>query len=994
MPKSKTTKEFQKAYKALNKEQKRAVDHIEGPVMVVAGPGTGKTQTIALRIANILQKTDTAPDSILALTFTDSGARAMQERLASLIGTPAYYCRVTTFHSFCIDVMKEHPDLFTLDPSQEPVSELDKLRLIQKLIDHHKLSVLRPIGDPYHYARAVLSAISDLKREGANAEEFEALLHIEEAFLHSSEGQELKKTESAKRVRNLAKNQDLLVLYRAYQKELISAHRFDFDDMVAGVVDMFSQNPDLLREYEERYQYLLVDEYQDTNSSQNQLLLQLASFWGEEANIFVVGDPDQSIYRFQGASIENQLSFIKHFPAASVITLAQNYRSTQLVLDAADSLISHNNLRINDVVASVNPHLVSVSGQGRRINYALLSSAIAEAVFIAEDLKKRLKQGAAPSSLAVIYRNNSDSVLLSDILAKSGIDYRVQGGRNILEDPTVKHFLKILRVIAEMRSKEDDEDLFTILHYDIFGIDPLDVLKISRLAGEKRLTLFDVIASSSLLDSLTLTTRPAVEATLNQLASWSQFDAAHSFVELFEEVLNQSGFLTWVLGQPDSHHRVSRLNSLFTEVKSMNHSDHSLNLSLFLESLRLMEENNLRVEEQNFGQDEHAVTLTTAHSAKGLEWDHVYLYNVQDGVWGNNRVRRLIELPEGLLENVKLDKKEKNEDERRLFYVAATRARLSLTLSHAGGVPSMFISELGDQNLVVVDTKHLESFAHDYAKRLLSSTPPSDTSRKEQAFLQTLADSFTLSATSLNTYLECAYKFKLDKLLKVPHAKKPHLAFGTAVHASLESYYNELKNSGIKPPRAFLLSAFRTALAKEVMSPADFQLRLAQGEKVLSAYYDFREDDFAEPLFLEKFFRVKLDDLTLSGKIDRIDLADSSDRTVRVVDYKTGKYKATDEGLHRQLVFYKLLLDLDRRLQNLSFGEAVLDFVQEPSDKHKDGVRKFQISNDEVGELKKIIKQVMSDIRSLKFPRTTDYKICAKCYFQDHCYPDGIPAFT
>ena len=318
---TKTIKEFDKAYKALNTEQRLAVDTIEGPVMLVAGPGTGKTQTLALRIANIISKTDTPASSILALTYTESGARAMKARLTSMIGGEAYYANISTFHAFCQGVIKDNPDIFTINPASEPLSDLEKLKLIRSLIDNSNLNVLRPPGARYHYASAVLSAIANLKREGIDPEEFDELLMEEEAYLKSDDASELKKTEITKRGRNLAKNRELNLLFRSYQSTLKVQGSFDFEDMISTVVDAFKQNEDLLFSCQEKYLYILVDEYQDTNSAQNELMLLLAKYWGTEANVFVTGDPDQSIMRFQGASIENQLSFIKAYPNATVITL-------------------------------------------------------------------------------------------------------------------------------------------------------------------------------------------------------------------------------------------------------------------------------------------------------------------------------------------------------------------------------------------------------------------------------------------------------------------------------------------------------------------------------------------------------------------------------------------------------------------------------------------------------------------------------------------------
>lgn len=1018
---AKTTKEFQTAYKALNKEQQKAVDTIEGPVMVVAGPGTGKTQTLALRIANILLKTDARPSSILALTYTESGARAMKNRLISLIGPAAYDVTISTFHSFCADVIRQNPGEFTLDSSAEPLSELEKFKLIYALIGASRLTDLRPVNAPYHYVKAILGAISNLKREGVSPDRLDELLTCEQADFETSD---LPRSAMKVVAKNLAKNRELSVIYRGYQETLSHNQTFDFEDMINFVRDAFSQNSELLASYQERFQYFLVDEYQDTNSAQNELLAILASFWGDKANVFVVGDPDQSIYRFQGASIENMLGFVKQYPTASVITLSANYRSTQIILDAAESIIKHNSSRINDVVPGIDPHLISsspanpsVSGESG-IALVTVSSATAEGVYLAEAIQKLIKSGTEPSEIAVIYRTNSDAKALSEIFVKYGLDYSVQGGGDVLSDPTILHFLKILRVIYDLRTKEDDLNLFTILHYDIFHIDPLDVLKISRAASDHKATLFDVIADPSLLKALELKTTAQILAVLAQLSSWQTLDANSTFVEFFEKVLNESGYLNWVLRQTDAHNRLSRLNTLFSSAKQMNSLDHSLNLATFLENIDLMQTHDLRLEETQFAAREQAIVLTTAHSAKGLEWEHVFLYKVVDGAWGNNAVHELIKLPAGILPltGARLEKEELRvrnlEDERRLFYVALTRAKKTLTLSFAGGystygkvrqaTPSLFLTEITPSYLNTVDTMQTEAEVASHLEKLLRRPSPVDAQHndRETVFLQNLVDNFSLSATALNSYLQCPYLFKLNNLLKVPRAKAGYLAFGTAVHASLESFLRQFMDTGSLPPLVFLLSSFKGALSKQIMTQGEYDTRLEQGIKVLTAYFKFFKDDFAIPLLVENFSKVHLGDITLTGKLDRIEWLDKAARTVRVVDYKTGKPKSEGQimgttqdsrgDLHRQLVFYKLLIDLDHHL-NFKFGGAELDFVQAPSDTGKSGHHYFTISDAEVNDLRATIYKTMQEIRALHFPRTTDLSVCAKCDFRDHCWPQGIP---
>ncbi len=997
---------YREAYRSLNPQQKRAVDTIEGPVMVIAGPGTGKTQVVATRIAKIVNSTDTSPEAILALTFTESGAKAMRERLVSLIGRDAYYVTISTFHSFCVDVIRENPDLFTINPHSEPLSELEHFRILQSILKSSRLRRLRPANSPGFFIQAIAKSIKDLKREGVKPEELESILLTEEEAV----GPENKSQTLNQRKREIEKNRELVQIYRKYQETLKDSGRFDFEDMINFVVDAFQSNAELLLTYQERYHYFLVDEYQDTNSAQNELLFLLTSYWGENANIFAVGDPDQSIYRFQGASTENILIFRDKFPNGIIITLENNYRSGKDILEASTSVISHNSLRIGSMSGDISGLKPSRNQTSRPLILANPKTDISEVAFLVKDIKQAIKQGTSPSEICVIYRQNQDGHDLAQLLPKFGIDYTVQGGANILEDGVIQRLLKIFRTIKEVRYKEDDVDLFTILHYEIFSIDPLDILKLSRYAHENKIRLFEAIESSKIHASLHLSSGKNIRSVLQKISNWQELDARSTFIEFFEKVLNSSGYLNWILNSQDSHNSLTKINTLFSEVKRMNLQDHSLNLEKFLENITLMEQNNIRMEEVTFTQRKDAITLTTAHSAKGLEWERVYIYKCYDGLWGNNKPRDLIKLPTGILSISDLSKKEKNEDERRLFYVALTRAKKFLILTHASVYnkygrskevsPSMFISEIPPSNLNLASVDNISQGSPSHLTKIL--TPSSDStnpSSKEQAFLKNLVSDFTLSATSLNSYLECAYKFKLNKLLKLPRSKAPYLAFGSAVHAALESFYREMKISGKVPSEKKLISAFKSALHKEILTKEELETRTKEGEEILSAYYQLHRGNFSPPLFLEKYTTVQDGDVKLTGKIDRIEWQNEESRAIRVVDYKTGKPKSKNQilgstqdsrgDLFRQLVFYKLLVDLDWRLR-VKFGEAELDFVESPRTSNKSGKYRFKIENSDVTALRETIKRVMSEIRALNFSRTEDRTICARCEFKDHCWPNGL----
>src|SRR3989344_744862 len=778
----------------LNSAQRLAVETIDGPVMVIAGPGTGKTQIIAERIAQVLKKTDTPPDGILALTFTDSGAKAMQERLIATIGKAAYYVRISTFHSFCSTVIQEWPDRFPVASNAEALSGLERVEIFHQIIAKHQFEYLKPVNEPFYYTAAVIQAIQNIKREGLSPKDFGEL--------------ELND-----------KTKELLTIYKLYQKELTRRGRYDFEDIVNFVVEGFKKDKELLRTYQERFLYFLVDEYQDTNSAQNQVVFKLAAYWGKKANVFVVGDPNQTIYRFSGAALENVIGFTKIYPQAQIITLDKNYRSSQTILDAAHDLIDHNHFKIDTLVPQAKSKLTATqSYPEEKLTLVQLPSENLEIFWVAQKAKALIKSGVAPEEIAVLYRHNADSEALSEMFAKLNIPTDVEGGRDVLTDSAIGKLIRLFKVIAGSARELDDLDLFHLLHFEFFDFDPLDILKLSRAASSRRLKIIDLILSDD-FKKLSLSQPQKFIDFIHQLTVWQQWDSRYSFSQFFEKVIKDSHFLDWLVKLPDSSTKLNRLNSLFTEIKRLNTADHDLKLNSFLESLELMAKNRLTIAEQDLDIKTQAVSLSTVHKAKGKEWQYVILLKVIDKKWGNNIVRELIKLPSGILANSDLSKKEKNEDERRLFYVGLTRAKKQVYLTYSQhysqngrireAIPSMFLTEIPAK----LQTKISPIFSHQSQKilsKLLSFPENPPVTVKEKDYLTSLLTDFKLSPTALNTYLTCAYKFKLNNLIKVPRAKEAHLALGTAVHKALEI---------LPATKKQLIKRFAFALKRELLTP-------------------------------------------------------------------------------------------------------------------------------------------------------------------------------
>lgn len=1026
--------QFQKIYRQLNPAQKKAVDAIEGPVMVIAGPGTGKTQVLAARIANILLKTDTLPESILALTFTESAAKNMRQRLVDMIGTTGYYVRITTFHSFCREIINTYPEYFPIDRSSEPLSNLERYQLFQSLIDELDLDLLQPLNAPYFYLRDIIKSISDLKREGISPKQFKKIVKAEGKSLEqltqeransATRKKNITQTELVKRQKQYAKNHELSLVFQTYQVRLRESQRFDFDDMISLVIEALDTRQELLREYQENLHYFLVDEYQDTNSAQNRVVDLLASYWGDQANVFTVGDPNQAIYRFQGASLENILQFVKNYPLAKIINLDIGYRCPQNIYDTAAELIKVNHLSLGDKRASnhqlnLTLQLKSPRSATKPIKLFVAPSQVLESVYVAEEIKQLVAKGVDPDQIAVLFRHNADRVEIATALDKWHIRYEIEGGGDVLQEESVRQLLTLFAVIDQLRRGEDDEKLFEVMQYEWFStalqLDQLLAMQVARAAGRAKATIPDLISRGYEVFNqyhvgidITPLEFASLEKLIEQLREWSILDARLTFNEWFEKVINQSGFLNWVLTSQSKAYLITSLNSLFSEIKKLTSRHHGFKLADFLRAVAVLQEHNLVIEMEDLNVRRQAVHLSTVHKAKGREWDYVFLLRCLDKKWGNNRARDLIKLPQEILQNTDLSRKERNEDERRLFYVALTRVKKAAYITYPETITldnrtrevvgSMFIKEIQDfqgKRLLLKETQadHILQQADDYLVKLMQPQIVRTATISEKEYFSHLVDRFKLSVTALNNYLRDPQEFVYNSLLKIPRAKPMPMMFGSAIHTALEKFHKYFQVHGQRPDTNKVVVDFKESLEKEVISPEDLSKRLKYGRQILTQYLEYYQDERVNPLFVEKFFgfgasKTMLGDIALSGRIDRIDWLDMKEKTVTVIDYKTGRAKSINEiegktissnlsqreqalsanirgPYKRQLLFYKLLTKLDRSFP-YKVEQGTFDFIEPNKQSGKLVRRTFELKDEDVEDLKSLIIEVMSEIKDLTF---------------------------
>lgn len=1005
-----TVDRFSQLYSQLNPEQQLAVDTIEGPVMVVAGPGTGKTQILTLRIANILRKTQMNPRNILALTFTDNAAQNMRKRLVSIIGPAAYGVGIYTFHSFANLVISEFPYKFQFAKELQAIDEVEQIEIIEKLIDQLPLIELRPPRAPYLYLRDCISKISELKKENVSPEQLKQLtisererLERDPASFHEKGAHKGKmKAAIIDELKQLARCHELADIYAGYQQALLERGLYDYEDMILFVIDQFEQDSELKAYYQERFQYILVDEYQDTNSSQNRLIELLADFF-ESPNLFVVGDDKQSIFRFQGASMANLLLFHQRYPDMKVISLRHNYRSRQAILDGSYLVIQNSLERITQHLEGINDQLSAgnsaIPENLPPISLGQFSNPDVERYWIVQKIKQLIEEGSEPSEIAIIYKENREAEAIADLLGRLNVPFTLERGSNVLLDSDTRHLLTILRAIND---PTDSRSLFELLHYDFMGMAGTDILKLMAYRAKERKSLIDVLSVLPCQCDTHRQTEQTVqfsdcqklESAYQLVGEWRLASVTLSMPELLEKVLTESGLLKQIADSSNRIERLHRLRRFFDEVKRLAAKIPDLTLDRLLDHFDRLIANNIQLVPApiDFEGTTQAVRLMTAHKAKGLEFSHVFLPNLIDKHWGNASRRNLIKLPVSLIgQRVTVNQEEKNEDDRRLFYVALTRAKQCLYLTYAKTkngkelLPSQFLTELGEEVITPIETDAQETAAG--AHLLALFTPMSETTFTDQeaAYLRQLISEQPLTPTGLNNYLRCPKGYLYKNLLRIPTAKTAQQGYGTAIHAAMQSFFMQHKASKFVPTLEDLLQAFKQALEKEIMSQTEFADFLRIGTQTLTNYYEKNLKTVSPTVAVEYSFDhhhvtipSEQGDIWITGRLDKLELIDPQTNAIRIIDYKTGRARSrneiegktvkADEDYIRQLRFYQLLADTDKQFPYKSV-ETGLAFVD---DDGRFPIETFTITKEEVEDLRELIKQVYAQMLDLQFPHHED----------------------
>ena len=640
----------------LNEKQKEAVLHNKGPLLVLAGAGSGKTRVLTTSIANLIENEKVDPRNILAITFTNKAANEMKDRVSNLLNIDVSRLWIGTFHSICARILRMNIEKIGYNSNFTIYDTNDQRTLIKEIInDLGYKDEISPL-DAQHL-------ISSLKNKSISPKEF---LDIDGYYRYHNEYYEI---------------------YRQYEKRKFEYNSLDFDDLIEKVLLLFSKDKDVLKYYQNKFEYVFVDEYQDTNISQYELV---KNFAGIHQNVFVVGDADQSIYSFRGADINNILNFEKDFKDARVIKLEQNYRSTSNILDTANSLIVNN-------VERKDKELWTANGIGDEVLYKNNSVESEESKFVVDEIKMLINEGYSYSDIAILYRTNAQSRPFEEALMKSLIDYKVVGGLKFYDRKEIKDLVSYLKVIV---NPKDDVALKRIINEPKRGIGNKSVEQLSKIATDNNISILDLIRSHEYSVLLTDRLKNLSNKFYNPLSEIFENIDKYTITDLINEVLDKSGYLKSLESSysVEDRARIDNLNEFISAASEYEENNPDDTIYDYLENLSLISDMEKTEDKDN------SILLMTMHSAKGLEFPVVFVVGMDEGLFPGKR-----SIDEGNI-----------EEERRLFYVAITRAREKLYLTSSQvrrsyGKPiyyktSRFVDEIRE-NIKELENKTFNSFS-------------------------------------------------------------------------------------------------------------------------------------------------------------------------------------------------------------------------------------------------------------------------------------------
>lgn len=960
--------------RVLNKEQLEAVQHGEGPLLIIAGAGTGKTTVVTERIKHLILKKNILPNQLLALTFTDKAAREMEERVDIALPYGVTQMWISTFHSFADRVLRQEAVSIGLDPAYRLMNETQNILFLRKNLFKFKLSYFRPLGNPTKFLEGLLQHFSRLKDEDINPEQY--LEYVSK----------IKNKKSKTEKEEIEKTLELASAYKMYEELKAREGVMDFAGVISNTLKLFRSRTNILKEYQSKFKFILVDEFQDTNFAQNQLAILLS---GAKQNITVVGDDDQAIYRWRGAAVSNILQFKKHFPKTKIIVLSKNYRSTQAILDASYKLIQNNNPDRLEVKEKINKKLVStrlIKGSNPEFLYADRVENEAEAVALKiKELVGKYKY----KDIAILVRANNQAEPFIRAFGRLRIPYQFLGPGQLFRQEEVKDLICYLKVLYNF---EDSVSLYRVLSMEHFGISARDLAAVLNFARRKNLSLFEAIEN---VDQVFVAedTKQKVTKIVDMINRHLKLVTKDTAGQILYYFLENTGLLKSI-----------------SEYKTQKEETRALNLARFFDKLKTYEieyedatvpaivdfiDLSLQMGESPLASDfdwtqNDAVNVLTIHSSKGLEFSVVFIINLVSQRFPTRERREQIAIPDTLIKEILPTRDYHIEEERRLFYVGMTRARdlLFLTAANFYGEGrrerklSPFIYEvIGERevNKKTVTGKKEES------GQLTLLTWGENQEQQADLKKQKLVVDY-LSYSQIDTFNICPMHYKAKYILKIPVPQTSAQSFGTSMHAALRDFYKTI-TKGAKPEIKNLLTFFKNNWVNEGYYSREHERQsFLRGEEVLKSFLKQNFDSKNTPISLEYSFQFRIQgeagqNLKVAGKIDRIDKL--KDGSIEILDYKTGTNLPDENKLkdNLQLTVYALAAtEVKDPILSKKPEEVILSLHFLESGK-KFTIRK---TKEELAEAKERLLEIASDISKSDF-LCSGSSLCATCEYKMLC---------
>ncbi|MFH1661969.1 MAG: UvrD-helicase domain-containing protein [Candidatus Falkowbacteria bacterium] len=992
-------------FKNLNEEQKMAVTHNNGPLLIVAGAGTGKTRVLIERLSYLVENKLANADEVLLLTFTEKATGEMEDRALKILPYGYVDLWINTFHGFCERILREHALDIGLDPSFKILSQTEQWILIKKNLDKFNLDYYSPLGNPNKFIYEMVKHFSRLKDENIKPHEYldygENLKQDNDSMLSGSEEADELET---KRINELAN------AYHVYNKILLDNGYLDFGDLINYTIKLFRERPNILSFYQNKFKYIMVDEFQDTNWAQYELLKILACLPDKQAkknnNLLVVGDDDQAVYKFRGASISNIMQFKDDYPDAQEIVLNKNYRSGQNILDSAYNFIQHNNPNRLEEKLKINKKLESKISDDGKVDYFNFKDEQSETSWVADKILEIYKENkdAKWSDFAVLMRANSTADKFIEEFSRKNIPNLFMSMRGLYYKPVVLDCIAYLRLLDNYH---ESSAIFRALNMEVFKVAHSDIININKFARRKAWSLFEALKNINAISGISAETIVNVNKFLNLINKHSVLAQKEKPSKIFINFIYDSEILINKDYDKDGEF-FSYLNQFYQKIKRFEENEKDARLKDFMELLDLeMEAGETGSLKLDF-EDDDTVKIMTAHGAKGLEFDYVFLVNLVDKRFPSIGKKEKISIPDKMVrEKLPVGKDIHLEEERRLFYVAITRAKKNLFLTNAkdyGGArekkPSVFIHEAGipltpdpyPASANSADRRSSQDMGvnSELVKDLENLKNPVD--KKVSKFV--LPNQFSFS--QIEAFSNCPLQYKFNFILKIPISSKANFVFGRVMHNTLkdflytlldsawnqESLFKENDNKNWRThrfaPTSFndLVNAYKKNWIDDGYENKEERDKFKnKGKNIIKIFYNNLEKErMPKVLFLEKVFLIKIGGYGFCGAIDRVDKLE--DGTFEIIDYKTGNPKEKlDWKGKRQLILYKIAMEegLGQKVSKLSF------YYLENGEKIS-----FKAKDTEVEKLKLNILDAIKEMQKCEFiPKPSI--LCDYCDFKGIC---------